>query len=135
MHLFRVLITTLVLALSTNAVHALSYSVSRLENGRCDPKRDCPVVFVATGEIERREIEGFREFVGGLNQRAASPRAFVINSEGGNLAGAFGLGMVLRRIGIPVIVGSVEDGKLERGFCGSACVFALMGGRGRQVSP
>jgi len=133
MHLFRVIVTSVLLAFNTNAVQALSYSLERLDNGRCSRRRDCPVVFVAKGEIERRELEGFRDFVGSLNQRAAAPRAFVIDSTGGNLACAFGLGIVLRRIGIPVIVAGVEGGKLGPGFCGSACVFALMGGRSRQV--
>ena len=133
MHLFRVLVTSFLLASSTSSVEALSYRVDAIDSGRCGPKADCPLVFIATGEIERDEIENFRTFVGGLNQRAAGPRAFVIDSAGGNLAGAFGLGMVLRRIGIPVIVGSVRDGALRPGFCGSACIFALMGGRSRQV--
>ena len=135
MHLFRVFVTSLLLALSTNAVQALSYRVTRLDNGRCSRKNDCATVFVATGEIGRDELQSFREFVGSLNQRAAGPRAFVIDSAGGNLAGAFAMGLVLRRIGIPVIVGSVQDGKLAPGFCGSACVFVLMGGRTRQVAP
>jgi hypothetical protein len=135
MHLFRVLVTSLLLAFSTNAVQALSYRLARLDNGRCAPKRDCATVFVATGEIERGELQSFRKFVGSLNQRSAGPRAFVIDSEGGNLAGAFGMGLVLQRIGIPVIVGSFHDGELGPGFCGSACVFVLMGGRSRQVAP
>src|SRR5215208_6226315 len=135
MHLFRVIVTSVLLAFNTNAVQALSYSLERLDNGRCSRRRDCPVVFVAKGEIERRELEGFRHFVGSLNQRAAAPRAFVIDSAGGNLAGAFSLGIVLRRIGVPVIVAKLENGTLSPGFCGSACVFALMGGRSRQVPP
>ena len=135
MHLFRVLVSLFLLVSNTCAVQALSYRVTSLDVGRCDPSRDCPVVFVATGEIERNELQNFRSFVGGLNQRAAGPRAFVISSEGGNLAGAFALGHVLRRIDLPVIVGTVQDGVLGPGFCGSACVFALMGGRSRQVPP
>ncbi|HEX2135075.1 MAG TPA: hypothetical protein VHG30_04110 [Microvirga sp.] len=133
MRLFRVLVPFLLLVSSTCAVQALSYRVATLESDRCAPKGDCPVVFVATGEIERDELQNFRNFVGGLDQRAAGPRAFVISSEGGNLAGAFALGHVLRRIDVPVIVATVEDGVLRPGFCGSACVFALMGGRSRQV--
>jgi hypothetical protein len=130
MPLFRVIVASiLLLVISAHPVQALSY---RLERLGCDG-RDCPSVFVARGEIERREVQDFRNFVGSLNQQSAAPRAFVIDSSGGNLAGAFGLGMVLRRIGIPVIVGSVEDGRLGPGFCGSACVYALMGGRSRQV--
>jgi hypothetical protein len=113
MHLFRVLVTSFLLASSTSSVEALSYRVAAIDSGRCGPKADCPLVFIATGEIERDEIENFRTFVGGLNQRAAGPRAFVIDSTGGNLAGAFGLGMVLRRIGIPVIVGSVRGGAIR----------------------
>ena len=135
MHLFRVLVTSFFVLFSTCAVQALSYRVASLDDGRCGAKRDCALVFVASGEIERREIETFRTFVGELNQRGAGPRAFVIDSAGGNLAGAFGLGMVLRRIGIPVIVGTVREGRLAPGFCGSACIFALMGGRSRQVWP
>src|ERR671932_538164 len=125
MSLFRVIVTSLFLfGISANSVQALSYSLERLDSGRCGARRDCPVVFFAKGEIERREVENFRSFVGSLNQRAEAPRAFVIDSAGGNLAGAFGLGMVLRRIGVPVIVGRVEDGSLKPGFCGSACVYA-----------
>jgi hypothetical protein len=135
MHLFRVLVTSSLILFSTCAAQALSYRVASLDDGRCGPRRNCPVVFVATGEIERREIDRFRSFVGGLNQRASGPRAVVIDSAGGNLAGAFALGLILRRIGVPVIVGSVRDGELEPGFCGSACIFALMGGRSRQVPP
>jgi hypothetical protein len=133
MHLFRVLVTSFLLASSTCSVEALSYRVAPIESGGCSSRAECPLAFIATGEIERKEIQNFRTFVGGLNQRAAGPRAFVIDSTGGNLAGAFGLGMVLRRIGIPVIVASLRDGALGPGFCGSACVFALMGGRSRQV--
>jgi hypothetical protein len=135
MHLFRVLVISFLLASSTCSVEALSYRVAPIDSGRCRSKVECPLVFVATGEIERNEIQNFRTFVGGLNQRAAGPRAFVIDSSGGNLAGAFGLGVVLRRIGIPVIVGRVRDGALGPGFCGSACIFALMGGRSRRVPP
>jgi hypothetical protein len=135
MHLFRVLATSFLLFTSTGAVEALSYRVAALEDGRCSRRRDCTLVFVATGQIERREIQNLRKFVGEMNQRGAGPQAFVIDSEGGNLAGAFGLGLVLRRIGIPVIVGTVQEGRIGPGFCGSACVFALIGGRSRQVFP
>jgi hypothetical protein len=33
------------------------------------------------------------------------------------------------------VVGELRDGSIGRGFCGSACVFVLMGGRTRTVAP
>ena len=133
MPLFRVLATWLLFLASSSAVEALTYRVAPLEVGRCGARAPCPLVFVASGEIQRNEVQSFRGFVGTLNQRAAAPRAFIIDSPGGNLAGALGLGGVLRRIGLPVVVGTVRDKSITPAFCGSACVYVLMGGRSRRV--
>ncbi len=131
---FRVLLSILLLAAGARAASALEYRLVAVDDGRCGFRGDCAAVVAATGEIGLDERDRFRSFVSALDGRAAAPQAFVIQSPGGNLAGAIQLGMALRQIGVPVVAGRVVSGGIGRGFCGSACVYVLMGGRSRRVS-
>ena len=45
------------------------------------------------------------------------------------------LGLAIRALGLNATVGGLREGGIGRGFCGSACVFVLMGGRTRNVAP
>ncbi len=111
----------------------MSYRLVSLDDGRCGRTSSCPVAITAAGEIGQDEFERFRAFIAAQRQDGPAPRQFIIHSNGGNVGGALKLGLALRTLGMTVSVGGLREGRLRGGFCGSACVFVLMGGSRRVV--
>jgi hypothetical protein len=132
MRMFHLWLAVVLFAVSAEAAYALSYRLAVLDDGRCG--RRCPKAIVGTGEISSKELEQFIAFLSGLGRSTPIPHDFAIDSKGGNLGGAMKLGLALRQIGVRAVAGTVVDGKIRKGFCGSACVFVLMGGETRSVA-
>jgi hypothetical protein len=135
MRLLRTAFAVSLLCSVSPGANALSYRLVSLDDGRCGYDRSCPLAVIATGEIGRDEFETFRAFAGSLPSGTRMPRDFIIHSAGGNVGGALKLGLAIRALGLNATVGGLREGGIGRGFCGSACVFVLMGGRTRNVAP
>ncbi|HEY8381685.1 MAG TPA: hypothetical protein VIL09_05990 [Microvirga sp.] len=135
MRILRLALVLTFFGAGLQAASALTYRLAPIDDGRCGRAGACRTALVGVGDITEDEIERFRAFVSRMDPSVQSPRDFVIHSRGGNLGGAMKLGIVLRSIGLRAIAGTVADGSIQRGFCGSACVFVLMGGRTRHVAP
>jgi hypothetical protein len=104
--------------------------------GAC--KARCPVVIVATGEIDDGTDREFVAFLQGLPNNQVR-RLMFIHSPGGSLLGSMKFGLVLRAAKVATVVGQVID-RGDRsipvsGACMSACVYAIMGGTQRYVQP
>ncbi len=112
---------------------AMSFDLAPLQLPSCQP--DCPLVIVASGEIELNSDDVFYEFVRTkvMPQRVAS--TVVISSPGGNLVGSLKLGHLMRELGFSLLVGRVSGEALVTARCFSACAYALAGGRRRIVPP
>ncbi len=135
MRLLRIAFAACLLCSVSPDAKALSYRLVTLDDGRCGYDRSCPLAVVGTGEIGRDEFETFRSFAASLPAGTRMPRDFIIHSTGGNVGGALKLGLAIRALGLNATVGGIREGGVGRGFCGSACVFVLMGGRTRSVVP
>ncbi len=107
--------------------------------------RSCALVIEATGAIKRDTPQVFARFLGEQDAaiRAGRLRAVVlIDSPGGEVAGAMILGMMFRELKATVVVARppqsaaatpVGSFAVAPGTCYSACVYALLGGRARVV--
>jgi hypothetical protein len=135
MRLLRVVLTLGLICAGSSGAWALSYRLLAIDDGRCGTGRPCPTAIVATGEISEEEFDLFRAFVASAAPGTQAPRDFIIHSNGGNVGGALKLGLALRVLGLNTVVGAVRGRGVGKGFCGSACVFVLMGGRTRRVAP
>lgn len=133
MRLLRVALSLWLVCAAFTGASALTYRLVTLDDGRCGATRSCPSAVAAAGEIRQDEFELFRAFIGSQPPQMAAPRDFIIHSTGGNVGGALKLGLAVRALGLNAVVGGVREGRVGRGFCGSACVFVLMGGRTRAV--
>lgn len=103
-----------------------------------DCRGTCPVVIVATGEIDNNTDQEFIRFLRGLPANQVR-RTLFIHSPGGSLWGSMKFGIALRATKMSMIVGQViDDGGRAiptSGSCMSACVYAIMGGTSRLVLP
>ena len=101
-----------------------------------DCKAKCPVVIVATGEIDESTDRDFVSFLKSLPNKQVR-RLLFIHSPGGSLVGSMKFGLVLRAAKVATVVGQViERGDRSipvSGSCMSACVYAIMGGTQRFV--
>jgi len=99
-------------------------------------KAKCPVVIVATGEIDEGTDREFITFLKSLPNNQVK-RMMFIHSPGGSLIGSMKFGLVLRVAKVATVVGQVLDeggyGVPVSGSCMSACVYAIMGGTQRYV--
>lgn len=94
---------------------------------------------VAQGLIEGNETARLLSFLQGASG-GSMPRTLILSSPGGNMVSGLQLGQTVRRLGLRTSVGTVavkSSGQqvLTSGLCGSACVFVLMGGVGRTMTP
>lgn len=104
------------------------------------PFQDGSVAFVAQGRIEHNELQMFAQALQVARAQGVLPGTLIIASPGGNMGGAIGLGLALRKLGMRTLVGSLvhaPDGQraLSAAACDSACVMVLMGGVDRSVVP
>lgn len=97
--------------------------------------------FAAEGDITSDTPAAFREAFGEPSGGAGGP-TIVINSDGGDdLAAALELGRLFRAHSVRVSIGdTVSDpqngshvSKIEPGKCLSACAYAFLGGRAREI--
>lgn len=99
-------------------------------------KARCPVVIVATGEIDDGTDRDFVAFLKSLPNNQVR-RLLFIHSPGGSLLGSMKFGLVLRAAKVATVVGQVVDSGGRSipvsGSCMSACVYAIMGGTQRYV--
>ena len=83
-----------------------------------------------TGRV--RDLSGIRGFAAFRNADAAGLHHPLGGRE---CRRSLSLGLAIRALGLNATVGGLREGGIGRGFCGSACVFVLMGGRTRNVAP
>jgi hypothetical protein len=112
-------------------VEAMTFKLTPFEGGRC--RASCPAVISAEGEIGLATAEDFVDFVSKALRQTSVSKVVLINSPGGNVAGAVKLGWVLRKVGATVMVARPAGPGVVNGSCYSACVFAMMGGLKRVV--
>jgi hypothetical protein len=121
----------LVLITACADARAMSYGLISLPDGS--------TAVVAQGRIERNETGRLLSFLQAASGGGA-PRTLILSSPGGDMVSALHLGETVRRLGLRTSVGSLAvdpSGQqvLTKGVCGSACVFALMGGVSRSMRP
>jgi len=125
-------------ALRAEAVDPMSFRLMLLERSTgCGSH--CAQAIVADGQIVDSTPQEFLSFVSSNLPKNASS-VIVINSPGGKVVASMELGEAFRKLGIPVIVATIEQssgvsGALAPGQCYSACIYALMGGRKRVIPP
>ena len=125
-------------ALAAEAGEPMSFRLTLLEHASgCFSH--CAQAIVADGEIVDSTPQEFLSFVSSNLPKNASS-VIVLNSPGGKVVASMELGQAFRKVGIPVIIATIEQGSgvpgaLAAGRCYSACVYAFMGGRKRVVPP
>lgn len=105
-------------------------------------EQPCRTWISAVGPITERTPRDFQDFVDKRDLRGAT---LVIDSEGGSVVGAIELGRVVRKLEMNTTVGKAVatrqgDGTTASKFtakasCQSMCVFLLLAGKQRYVSP
>jgi hypothetical protein len=100
----------------------------------------CGPYILAQGEITSSSPSEFENIVRKLNFQ---PSVY-FNSPGGSLGAGIMLGRVIRKFGLDTYVGGpykevknvrgYTDTLVERGLCLSACAYAFMGGRTRELA-
>jgi hypothetical protein len=108
----------------------MSFVLSPMADPDCGAS--CPLVIVASGEIELDSNERFFSFVTSkvVGQKVTS--VVLMSSPGGNLVGSLRLGILMRQLGFSIMVGQVRNGRFMTANCFSACAYTLAGGkRGR----
>ena len=118
------------------AASAMSYRLVQSDLPNC--KGPCPQIVVASGTIQQNEVTLFAEFVS-AQKRKGQPIAgmVLIDSPGGFTSGAAGLGTVIRKLNMAVLVARpvadvvTRDRGLTAATCASACVIVLAGGAKR----
>jgi hypothetical protein len=100
----------------------------------------CDAYLLAEGDITANSPSDFEEIVRTLNFQ---PTVY-FNSRGGSLAAGVNLGRLIRRFGLDTFVGSPyrqaktpngdADVLADQALCLSACVYAFMGGRIRELT-
>jgi hypothetical protein len=123
-------VAVLVLAACTDA-NAMSYGVISFSDGSAG--------IVAQGRIEPNEGGRLLAFMQ-ANAAGGLPRTLYLSSPGGDLGGALQVGQTVRRMGLRTAVGRIAvdssgQSVITSGVCGSACVYALMGGVTRTMRP
>lgn len=102
----------------------------------------CAEYVLAEGVIDETTPERFLAFMRGVD---TIPRVY-FHSPGGDLGAALKLGRIIRRLGLPTVVGGkyesakwddrgrvIERIEVPSGECSSACVYAFLGGVDRSV--
>jgi hypothetical protein len=105
-------------------------------------EQSCRTWITATGPITERTPRDFKEFAARRDLRGAT---LVLDSEGGSVIGAIELGRAVRKLEMNTTVGKAvgvrqADGTTAAKFsgkasCQSMCVFLLLAGTQRYVSP
>jgi hypothetical protein len=124
---------------ASRAAAPMSFAVTELGDvsGGCD--RNCVEVISAQGEINNDTADAFVSFLSSQMQDRNIRPVILLESPGGTVVGAMQLGMVFRKIGAEVVVGSAVQVPgtakigLAPGLCMSACVYAFFGGKKRVV--
>jgi len=115
---------------------AMDFRVASLTFTKC--KKRCPTLMVASGEMTAGTTDRFIAFAQEAASQGTSDVLF-IDSPGGHLLEGVRLGAVLRALKTSVFVGRVVtlNGQTiaVNGSCMSACVYTLMGGHKRFVTP
>jgi len=109
----------------------MSFVLSPMADPDCGAS--CPLVIVASGEIELDSNERFFSFVTSkvVGQKVTS--VVLMSSPGGNLVGSLRLGILMRQLGFSIMVGQVRNGRFMTANCFSACAYTLAGGKRRIV--
>jgi len=110
---------------------AMNYGLISLPDGS--------TAVVAQGRIQGNETGRLLSFLQATSGASAA-RTLILSSPGGNMVSALHLGEIVRRLGLRTSVGRIGVNSfgqpvLTSGLCGSACVFVLMGGVRRTLSP
>lgn len=127
-----------IVALTSSSAYAevMRFELGGSEN-RCD---DCGWI-QATGEITTSTPADFEKFI---HQFKDYPKTLRVNSSGGKVRAAIGLGRILRAKGFATEVGSdlpvaargpspLRTSERTKGICVSACAYAFLGGIRRSV--
>lgn len=87
----------------------------------------CQTVLVGEGSIRADTPARFLDAFEAKHRSGDTPAAVVLQSPGGDLAGALRLGAAFRTLGVDTQV-------VSKGTCASACAYAFLGGRGRRLA-
>jgi hypothetical protein len=130
-YLLTVLAASLGFGILAAPALAMSFSLSPMADPDCGS--NCPLVIVASGEIELDSNERFFAFVTSevVGQKVTS--VVLMSSPGGNLVGSLRLGILMRQLGFSIMVGQVRNGRFITANCFSACAYTLAGGKRRFV--
>lgn len=118
---------------------AMSYRLLDVDLPTC--KGPCPKVISASGTIGQDE---YLQFIGFVKEAGAVHKissTVLVESPGGFLGGGVGLGILLRKLKMKVMVGRPTGGLLTAtsgvgpATCASACVLVLAGGASRSFAP
>ena len=80
------LLFSILLPISSLPASAMSYALVRFDDGRCSVS--CPQAIFAAGSIELDESRRLLAFAQSLAAEGSVPPNLILNSPGGNLAGA-----------------------------------------------
>lgn len=132
--LLRALALAVGALLGTLPASAMSYRLVDAEVPGCGAS--CPKVIYASGTIRHDEYLSFMAFVQEVGVSRISS-LLIVDSPGGFNSGAAGLGMLVRKLKMSVVVGQPAGGAITRSSgltsatCASACVLVLAGGTTR----
>lgn len=113
------------------SARAMDFSLAAFDLPACQPR--CPLVIVASGEIELNSDEAFFRFVASEVMQRQVASTILLSSPGGNLLGSLKLGLMMRQLGFSLMVGQVQDRRFVTARCYSACAYTLAGGKRRIV--
>lgn len=117
----------------------MSYQLIDADLPSC--KGACPKVIFASGTIGQNEYLQFASFIEEASKKVKLSSLLLIESPGGFRGGAAGLGVLLRKTKMKVMVGRptgavvTATSGLTGATCASACVLVLAGGVSRSYVP
>lgn len=114
-----------------SGARAMEFSLAAFDLPACQPR--CPLVIVASGEIELNSDEAFFRFVASEVMQRQVASTILLSSPGGNLLGSLKLGLMMRHLGFSLMVGQVRERRFVTARCYSACAYTLAGGKRRIV--
>jgi hypothetical protein len=104
-------------------------------------RKECPTVIIARGRITAETPDLFADYLRANIRQKGLRNVVFVESTGGVVLSSMMLGLIWRTLGTTVIVGQpvvTQAGHalgMRPAHCDSACVYALMGAKQRQVVP